>query len=372
MKIPQFLQNLLQKYSKKQILITAISIVLVLVIANKFLHPTKNPLNLQPVVKTQVISLADHVDTKTYAGEIRGKYENQLSFQASGKIIKRNVELGSRVQAGDIIMELDPKDVRQTVNTTQAAVSAAQAQLNLAEKNLERFQTLFDQQAVSRLQLDNAQLQYASAQASYRQASAQYQQSDNLLSYTGIKVDYPGVISNIFAEVGQVVAAGQPIATLVRDNELEVEINIPEHQLVELKQAKTIRITLWALNNTVLNGTVREISPMADPVTKTYKARITIASPPPTVQLGMTAAVNISNSTATGFSIPLTAIYQTGEQPQVWLVVNEQTKLQPVTLGRFIGDKIEVLSGLNDQDRVVVAGVHKLREGQKVRLYTGD
>ncbi|MDU2064222.1 MAG: efflux RND transporter periplasmic adaptor subunit [Sporomusaceae bacterium] len=323
------------------------------------------------LVQTEVIKMSDKGQSAVYSGAVRGRYETQLSFQVDGKIIKRSVQLGSQVQAGDVLMEIDPKDINQLVNSNSAQVASAQSQLKLAESNLNRYRQLLEQDIISRAQYDQYQNAYDAAAAALQQASAQYSQGINKLNYTLLQASSSGVVSAINVEAGQVVSAGQPVLTLVQDGEREVEISVPENQVESLQKAAQLTITFWALNNTTVTGEVREISPMADPVSRTYKARIRLINPPSAVKLGMTAAVNVaqgvSGGNGSGVYIPLAALYQSGNQPNVWVVENGALTLRPISVGTFGDNQIQVLSGLQPGERIVTAGVHKLQAGQKVR-----
>jgi len=322
-----------------------------------------------PLVRTQKIQVNGGGQSSGYPGEVRGRYETQLAFQVSGKISKRNVELGSTVQAGDVLMEIDAKDIRQTVNITSAQMASAESQLNLAQSNLERYRKLFEQGAVSRAQLDQYENAYEVAAAALRQTAAQYNQGANQLGYSTLVADSSGVIAAINAEAGQVVSAGQVVLTLVKNGEREIEISIPENRVEDVRNAGKILVTFWALPDVQIEGQIREISPVADKITRTYKARISLANPPAGVNLGMTANVAVASSGGRqAVYIPLAAIYQTGDTPGVWIVANDTVSLRPVKVGAFGNGQIQVLEGLQDGDVVVTAGVQKLREGQKVRL----
>ena len=177
-----------------------------------------------------------------------------------------------------------------------------------------------------------------------------------------------GVISSINVEEGQVVAAGQTVLTLIQTNELEVEINVPENRLAEIEIGTPLTISFWALSSET-RGIVREISPMADALSKTYRVRITLPEPPRGVQLGMTATAIFTDRTESGDAIilPLSAIYQSDDQPHVWTVAGDQTvELRPVTIRRFDGNNV-IVEGVKRGEVVAVAGVNKLRVGQKVR-----
>lgn len=325
-------------------------------------------------VKTQKIVLGNSSDKANYPGEIRGRYESQLAFQVGGKITARHVEVGSQVRTGDLLLEIDSKDIVENVHSGAAQVEAAKAQMRLAEANFQRYRQLYLQEAVSEMQYEQYRTAYDAAVAAWKQAQALYTQSSNSLSYSKLVADRVGVIALIQTEVGQIVAPGQSVVTLVRWGEKEVEIAVPENRLAALRDSKRIRVTFWALDQVQVDGKIREIAPMADPVSRTYKVRISLLHSPETVKLGMTANVLIINedkNVAQTTLIPLTAIYQTGEKPQVWVVKNGSVQLRSVAIKSFGENQVQVVSGLEQGEVIVVAGVHQLRVGQKVQVLAG-
>jgi len=330
----------------------------------------KPPAEEIPLVRTLTITSTTAGQTVQYPGEVRGRYETQLAFQVSGKISKRNVDSGTVVRKGDVLMEIDTKDIEQAVNMSLAQLNSAQSQLRLAQANLERFQKLYEQGAVSKMQLDQYQGAYEVAAAAVQQAAALYSQGMNQLGYSQLRADADGVVAGVYAEAGQVVSAGQPVVTLVKGDEREIEISVPENSIDEIRNAKQIEVSFWALPGITVGGKIREISPVADSITKTYKVRISLSEPPSAVKLGMTAAVTITKATAgqTAIFIPLAAIYQTGDTPHVWVVKDGMVTLRPIKVGAVDYDQVQVLEGLREGDIIVTAGVQKLREGQKVRL----
>ncbi len=320
-----------------------------------------------PVVKVRQVSLSDNAQTENYSGVVRGRYETNLSFQVGGKIISRDVQAGSRVLAGDVLMTLDPKDVVEQSHSAAAQVNSAKAQLQLAKTNYNRYAALFKEEAVAAAVLDQYKTQLDAAQAAYDAAIAQAQQSQNALEYTTLTADADGVISNVNAEVGQVVAAGQNVLTLVQTRELEVVANIPENKIAAVQIGQRVSVDFWATKDLV-SGTVREISPMADSASRTFAVKISLPDlPSNAVQLGMTANVSmVSVDTPSAIVLPLSAIYQTGDAAQVWLVDGGKVSLRKVEVTAFDANNVQV-RGLAAGDKVVVAGVHKLRDGQTVR-----
>lgn len=326
-----------------------------------------------PLVKTQQADAGTKTNETTYSGTVRGRYETNMSFQVGGQILARNVNVGSRVNAGDVLMVINAKDAVQQSNAGDAAVASAKAQLDLAQSNLARYSRLYEANAVSAAVLDQYQTSYDASFAAYQSALAQAAQGHNTLSYTNLTAGASGVISAINVEEGQVVAAGQTVLTLVQSGELEVEINVPEGKIGEFAAGTPVSISFWAIKGKV-SGTVREISPMADSATRTYRVRVSIPNPPSNLELGMTASVtiNASDDKNKGMVLPLSAIYQNGDEPKVWVVGDDNSvTLKPVTVTDF-GDNEVSVTGLNPTDLVVIAGVHKLSEGEKVRTQEGE
>ncbi|MGL5512069.1 MAG: efflux RND transporter periplasmic adaptor subunit, partial [Sporomusa sp.] len=226
-----------------------------------------------------------------------------------------------------------------------------------------------EQNAISQAQLDQYQTAYDAAIAAVRETSAQYVQGAHQLCYSTLYASSAGVISDISAEAGQVVSAGQAVLTIVQDGSREIEISVPENRVEELRRTQLLQVSFWALPGVTVEGKVREVSPIADKISRTYKVRISLVNPPPEIKLGMTATVAAAAPDGQqAAAIPLSAIYQTDTEPNVWVVENNTVMLRPVTVGQFGNNQVEILAGLQNGDIVVTAGVHKLREGQKVRV----
>ena len=317
-----------------------------------------------PLVRTMTVGDVARSEAG-YTGAVRGRYETRLAFQVGGQILSRNVNMGAHVRAGDVLMVIDARDVQQQANATGAGVSSARAQLQLAQTNLKRYEELYAAQAISEAMLDQYRTNARAAEAAYRQAVAQDAASRNALGYTNLIAGADGVISNITAEEGQIIAAGQTVMMLTQDGEREVEIAVPESQLSGIVIGMPAAVTLWA-NHAALTGYVRELSPAPDTVSRTYAARIALTDAPAELPLGMTAHVYLAGGPVTGAVIPLSALYQTGDETEVYIVADGTVRLTPVTVTAFRGNDA-VVDGLPRGAVVVTAGVHQLHEGEKVR-----
>ena len=318
-----------------------------------------------PVVRTMSVDAAAGASTADYSGTVRARYETKLAFQVGGQVLSRNVSMGAHVHAGDVLMVINARDAQQQVNATSAGVASARAQLDLARANRARYEELYAAQAVSAAMLDQYRTNENAAEAAYRQALAQNAQSSNALGYTNLIAGADGVISGILAEEGQVVAAGQTVMTLTQDGEREIEIAVPESRLAEVSLGMPAAVSLWA-NHAALTGTVREIAPIADPAGGTYTVRIALTDAPADLPLGMTARVRLGTPEEIGAVLPLSAIYQTGDEAQVYIVEDGVVHLCPVTVTAF-RERDAVVTGLPQNAVVVTAGVHRLHDGEKVR-----
>jgi|KBSSwiStaDraftv2_1062776.scaffolds.fasta_scaffold05776_3 multidrug efflux system membrane fusion protein len=307
-----------------------------------------------------------------YSGEIRPRYETNLSFRVAGKIVARNVEVGGTVKKDDVLARLDPEDQQLNTRSAQSQLAAAKSEYEQNKAELERYTGLYEKEFISKAEFDRRQSSYNVAKARLEQAQAQLAVTKNQTGYTELAADHAGVVTAIPIEVGQVVAAGQTIMKLARTDDREVVISIPENRLSELSAATEIDISLWADPSKIYKGKLRELSPSADPVTRTYAAKISVRNADAAIKLGMTANVYLRGvQRSAAIMLPATALFQDNGHAAVWIVdkTNSQVKLVPVEVGEYVEDRVGILAGIAPGDTVVRAGVHKLFAGEKVRTH---
>ncbi|MDD2621169.1 MAG: efflux RND transporter periplasmic adaptor subunit [Syntrophomonadaceae bacterium] len=323
------------------------------------------------LVRSMTVRMGNDVQSFRYSGVVHGRYESQLAFRVNGKILNRKIDVGSIVKPGDTLMQMDSSDSQLSVQVAEAALNSAESKMKLAKDNLGRSQALYEGGALSKAAYDAALDTCNAAQAAYVQAQAQLQQLENQLQYCSLRADNAGVVSAIKVEAGQFVATGTPVLTLVQDGEREVEISVPENRIDDLSKVTSIKVSFWALPETIVEGQVREVSPVADPVARTFKVRISLIKAPEDIKLGMTSSVelNMSGSEQAALAtIPLSAIYQTNGTPSVWVISKGIANLREIQVAGFEHDQVKVSAGLNNGEVIVTAGANKLLEGQKVRL----
>lgn len=317
-----------------------------------------------------------------FAGEIRAREESPLAFRVGGKITRRQVDVGARVNRGDVLAEIDPGDLSLQAQAAQAQLAAAEADLVRARGDQARYATLAEQQLVSRSALDAQTAAYKAAEGQARAARAQWDVARNQAAYAQLRAPADGAIASRQAEAGQVVAAGQTIFTLAGDGGREVAIALPENRIRDFHVGQAVLVSLWNDPDQRLSGTIREISPAADAQTRSYATRVALKdTDAQRVELGQSARVYVlgdgaANAAQTAqFDLPLAAVQRGPDgQPAVWVVDpnTHQVHSRPVRLGTYGSDRVPVLGGITAQDWVVAGGGHLLREGQKVNPVDRD
>lgn len=321
---------------------------------NNAAPPAAEP--VRPALVQKLVPVAGSA-ANTYPGEIRARFETDMAFRIPGKIVSREVEVGSAVAAGTVLARLDPADAG-------LRLSQAEAQLALALADVKRLRDLRTKNFISQSALEAKETEFKSL-------TAQADLARNQAAYAILRADRPGVVTAVSAEQGQVVAPGQPVVRLARPEELEVVVDIPENRRQEFRAAQQLSIMLWASPGKHYRGRLRELAPAADAATRTFRAKVSVLEPDVEVRLGMTANVVLgSNAGKEIFVLPLSALTRIDSKPAVWVFDPATQAVSPrsVSLSDFSGeDQVSIADGLKAGEIVVIAGVHKLRAGQKVK-----
>ncbi|NVI08081.1 efflux RND transporter periplasmic adaptor subunit [Paraburkholderia youngii] len=327
-----------------------------------------------------VVALAVHADghalqAASLPGEVQARYSTPLSFRVAGKIIERRVRLGDTVKAGEVVALLDPADAQKNAASTRAQVEAAQHNLVYAQQQLERDRAQAKENLIALAQLEQTTNAYASALAQRDQAQQQAALAKNQLQYTTLTAGHAGVITAEQADTGQNVSAGQAVYNLAWSGDVDVLCDVPESALAAFAVGQNASVTLAALPGRKLSARVRELSPAADPQSRTWRARLTLVDAGADVRLGMTAdvtpALPLTAAAAQHgvFTLPVTALFHEGREPAVWVVraADNTLELRRVTVTRYYERTFVVSEGLKDGESVVLQGVHTVSAGEKVR-----
>ena len=320
-------------------------------------------------VRAIVVGSSDIDVNAEFAGEVRPRVESRMGFRVGGKIIARKVDVGTVVERGQVLMQLDPQDLRLTQTQARATFRAAESQRNLARDELKRYEELRKQNFVSEAVLDARKSAYAAAQANYDAARAGFAVQVNQAQYSTLVSDTDGVVTAISAEVGQVVSPGTPVVSVANTDDKEIVISLPEDKVDAMREVQNVTVRMWANPALAIPGVIREVSPVADPATRTYSVRVSIPNAGSDIKLGMTARVQFASKTATPqMRLPLTALFNEKSSSAVWVVEKGAVKLAPVKVAGTSGNDVIIASGIKPGQTVVTAGVNKLKSGQKVKI----
>lgn len=309
--------------------------------------------------------------SRQFSGEIRARQESKLGFRVAGKVIAKRSNTGDIVKKGQVLAVLDATDYSLDSSAKQAALAAAQADLAQQDADLKRYRELLTQNFISAAQVERQQTAAQAAHARLQQAQAALAASHNQAAYTSLVADTDGVVSDISAEPGMVVAAGQIVARLAASGEREVLLQVPENAIADIRNATGFKVKLWA-NNRELSARLRELSGDADPATRTYPARLTLSGADDSVRLGMTASISatLASPPDKKLKLPLSAILDSQDKHYVWVIDAKSNKVgrKAVSIGSIDDQYATITGGINGGERIVSAGVHLLRDGQRVSL----
>ena len=307
-----------------------------------------------------------------FAGEVRARVESRLGFRVGGKIVRRYVELGQRVKAGEMLAQLDPQDYQLAAQAAKAQVSAALTNRDLAAADFKRYKELRDQNFISGAELERRDAALKAAQAQLDQAQAQGAAQGNQASYTTMLADVSGVVTAVEAEAGQVVAAGTPVVRIAQDGPRDVVFAVPEDKVAQVRIGSVVEVRAWGAQ-TAIQGAVREVAASADPVTRTFGVKVSLPVKD-ALALGATVSVlpqSLNRSGVQVIKLPTSALRQDGQSSAVWVLdaASMTVKLQPIVIATADGNDVVVAGGLQPGMQVVSAGVHVLSPGQKVTIY---
>ena len=323
------------------------------------------------LVRTLVVDPKSVREDRHAIGEVKARYESDLSFRVAGKVLSRHVDVGAWVKQGDMLATLDTQDYQNRLRSAEADVTSAEAALVEAQGTEARKAKLLKDGWTPHATYDTALNQLRAAEARLVATKANRDLIRDQLNYTELKAEFDGVITAVGAEAGQNVNAGQMVVKLARPDDKDGVFNIAETAFADVSDAHP-EVIVWPLSNPHLTveGVVREISPVADPATRTYTVKVTLKSPPPQLRFGMSVGGRLIKHAALAVALPLSAVFEKNGSPAVWVVEQQSSSLtlRPISVARYEANTVILDGGLTEGDIVVTAGVNSLTVGQKVRL----
>lgn len=309
---------------------------------------------------------------RSFSGTLQARYQSLLGFRVAGKIVERLVEVGQRVKKGQVLYRLDPTDYDLQLQVARADLEAAKSQLKQIEAEEGRLAALRRTSSTSQSDYDLAVAARDTARSRLQAAINREMLAKNQREYSELIADQDGLVTRLMAEIGQVVSAGQPVAQWVHGTELEALVSVPESMQQTLQDA-TASVEFWSLPGVRVPCTLREISPIADPISRTFDARFTLVDPPENLAIGMTASVVIHRNEGEGFSVPMGSVAQYQGTAILWRVVQGgSVQAVPVEILKYGSRNATVRGNLEPGDQIISAGVQRIDPQCRVRMWKDE
>lgn len=301
-------------------------------------------------VQTQIVRSKPQPITEEVVGTVRARLHATLEARLSGRIDALPVVLGQRVKAGELLARVDAAEIN-------ARLEQAEASLEHAERELKRLSVLFEKRSVS-------QADYEAAQARHRVARGALAEAKAMMSYVEVRAPFDGVVAKKWADVGDLAAPGKPLISFEDPSELQLEADVPQTIVAHVRRDEQLIARVDGVSGE-LAGKVTELSLTADPVSRTFRVKVDL-TPQPGLSPGQFARLLVPVGTTDSLRVPASAVVQRGQLEIVFGVENRHALFHLVKTGQRIGDELEILSGLNAGDAVVVEGAAQLTDGQLV------
>lgn len=321
-------------------------------------------------VRTTTVEAPRQVADLGFSGHVEAQDQAALSFRIGGRLAERLVGVGATVAEGDIVARLDPENELNDLRAARAALTAAEGALRKAENQHQRQEHLLARNVTSQADFEAAEQGRVAGRAQVEAARARVRSAEDVVAFTTLKADAPGIVTRVGAEPAEVVAAGRMIVQLARRDGRDAVFELPAETIRAIPADANVYVSLSSDPSVRVRGHVREVAPQADPVTRTFRVRVGLANPPPSFRLGTAVSGSIRGGEASGIAIPATALAKQGQDTGIWIVDPTALTVSLRKLELLSRDPATALvgKGLALGDIVVTAGANLLQEGQRVRL----
>jgi membrane fusion protein, multidrug efflux system len=314
--------------------------------------------------------------TGAYAGAVVARIESNIGFQVPGRLVTRLAEVGQHVRAGTPLARLDAQDLALGVESARAALRAAEADAANATSDVTRAKALHAEGILTDAALERATTSAATATARRSDARARAEMAENSARYAILSSPTTGIVTAALAESGQVLAAGQPVFTIARDCDRDVAIDIPEGRISAIRNGQRAQVSLDDGATAATTAVIREVSPAADPVSGTYRVRLTLQGSQgiAAMPLGRSVSVRlVSGETVQALRIPSSAVVQTKSTAGVWVMAGarDRVRFQPVAIAGMSDGMVTIRSGVRAGDEIVSAGTNRLDSALVVTPWNG-
>jgi RND family efflux transporter MFP subunit len=324
--------------------------LIVLVLASCHKKQTSSQESLpSALVRAQTIEAKPHVATEDVVGTVRPKLHSVVEAKVSGRIEKMLVTAGQQVKKGDLLAQLDAREI-------QARLDQALAVRQQTERELTRYETLRAKQVIT-------PAEFEAVQSRYQVAVGAAAEAETMLSYAKISAPFDGVVTRKLADVGDLATPGKPLIELEDPHVLQFEAAVPEAIISKVTLGAKLPVRIMSQER---EAVVSEIAPSGDPGSRTFLVKLDLPSAPE-MRTGQFGRVGIPVSETNVLRGPASAVVQRGQMELVFVVKDGHAQLRLVKTGKRFGNEIELLSGVSAGEKVVTEGAPSLVDGQAVK-----
>ncbi len=335
---------------------------------------TAPPPPVRPILSARVAVAA--AGQQSFVGTVEARDKVDLGFQVLGRLLTRTVDVGDTVRSGEVIATIDATTLDLSVRSAEAALGNRRAERENAAMTVARVEALRDSGTVAEASLEDARAAFDAADAAVRQAEANLAKARDALGYAELRAGFAGVVTATGAEPGQTVAAGESIVIIAKPDPRDAVIDVPDWLVGTLAPAAPFVVAPQIAPDQSIVGQLREIAPDADPLTRTRRLKIALSEPPSLFRLGSTVEVRADQKASQTITLPEAAVFTHDGEAFVWVVsVDEASRnarregtvaQRQVTTAQADQGRLRIVSGLSAGERVAIAGVHSLQDGQRV------
>ena len=303
-------------------------------------------------VKVQTVESLKRTATEEVVATVRPKLSASISAKVSGTIQQLFVSPGQSVKKGDALVQIDAREI-------QARLDQAQAVLDQARKDVDRFAVLLKQNALTQQEFD-------AAQSRFRVAEAGVTEGQTMLGYTRILAPFDGIVTLKRADVGDLATPGKPLVDLEDPATVRLEADVPEALIEKVKLNQKLTVSIPNVS-TAVQGTVTEMAPIADPLSRTFRVKLDLP-PTPGLRSGLFGRVSVPVAEVNAIRVPAAAVVVRGQMEIVFVVTERRAQLRLVKTGKRLGTEVEIVAGLSPSEQLVVEGATQLQDGQPVEV----
>lgn len=309
------------------------------------------------------------------SGQIEAAQSANISTRVMGYITMLKVKVGDHVSKGQLLATISNQDMLAKRAQADAMIAEAQASVNSAQKDFDRFTALYKQQSATAKELDNVTLQYNAAKARMEGAKQMRNEVNAMLGYTSLTAPFAGIVTQKLADAGSMASPGMPILTIEQSGSYQVSASVPENTINQIHQGTEAIVTINAIDKTI-KGTVSQINQSSQYTGGQYIIKVSIPDKDKAgLYAGMYANIVIAvketvavKPTVNTVLVPLSSIEHKDQLTGLYTVGSNNTALlRWVRLGKTFGDKVEVLTGLEKNEPFIVSAEGKLYNGVPVK-----